>query len=71
MDFEKENIDINGIFYKRITAFISGIRIWKKDTLLVEFGTHASGCHLIFANTKQDHFDHLSGAFVWKEYINK
>ncbi|GIU68210.1 MAG: hypothetical protein KatS3mg001_060 [Candidatus Pacearchaeota archaeon] len=69
--YKKEDIEINGTTYKRIIKVVSGSFIWQKDVPLTSEEIHASGCHLIFNNSKQNHFDHIKAGSEWKEYINQ
>lgn len=71
MAYEKENIEINGTKYKRLIKVISGAAIWQKDVPLAPPEVHASGCHLIFNNPEQNHFDHVKAGSEWREYLNQ
>lgn len=66
--YKKKDIEINGTKYKRIMKLDPG-SVWQKDVPKTPPEVHASGCHKIFDNPKQNHFDHIKAGSEWKEYI--
>jgi len=71
MSYDKEEVEINGTRYKRITKVISGTEVWQKNVPLVPHEVHASGLHIITQNPENDHYDHIECGSKWKEYTNK
>jgi len=67
----KQPVVINGLpFYQFVEMDASGgiLQVFEKPNLKQISGGHVSGEHVIVDNPIENHYDHLSGASIWKEY---